>query len=202
MTIAEWVKGEPVTGFEPGKAYVVEFWATWCGPCIRAFPHLGELQAEYGDKVGIVGVNIWERVSGEERTKLVRDFVAEQGDRMSYTVALEDGTSMAENWMKAAGRNGIPSAFIVDGEGNIAWMGHPMEMDEPLAQVVAGDYDNTKAGKTAAKEQQTQARINYTFVLIATAATGMIIIMLPMIETVTSHAGIGPAMRWWTPAQL
>jgi hypothetical protein len=37
---------------------------------------------------------------------------------------------------------------------------------------------------------------------MATVATGMSIIMLPTIETVTSQAGIGPAMRWWAPAQL
>ncbi|MEM9066285.1 MAG: redoxin family protein [Planctomycetota bacterium] len=168
MTIAEWVKGEPVTGFEPGKVYVVEFWATWCGPCIAAFPHLGELQAEYGDKVSVVGVNIWERQSGEARSELVRKFVADQGDRMSYTVAIEEGATMADNWMRAAGRNGIPSAFIVDGKGIIAWMGHPMDMDEPLAKVVAGEYENTAAAEESAVEFVKNSRIKFVYDTITT----------------------------------
>ena len=45
---------------------------------------------------------------------------------------------MAKNWMKAAGQNGIPTAFIVNKEGKIAWIGHPGRMDEPLDKIVAG----------------------------------------------------------------
>ena len=56
LTVEKWVKGEPVTGFEKGKTYVVEFWATWCGPCIASMPHLSALQKEYKDKVTIIGV--------------------------------------------------------------------------------------------------------------------------------------------------
>ena len=61
LEVKEFIKGTAIDGFKPGQVYVVEFWATWCGPCIRAFPHLSELQEQYGDKVTIIGVNIWER---------------------------------------------------------------------------------------------------------------------------------------------
>jgi len=44
-----YVKGEPVT-FKEGKVYVVEFWATWCGPCKTSIPHLTEIQKKYKDK--------------------------------------------------------------------------------------------------------------------------------------------------------
>lgn len=161
LTIAEFIKGAPVTSFEPGRVYVVEFWATWCGPCIKAFPHLTELQEHYGDKVAIIGVNIWERAEGDERLAMVREFVEEQGERMGYTVAIEDGTSMAESWMQAAGRNGIPSAFIVDKNGAIAWMGHPATMDEPLEKIVKGDYDPAQAKKEAAESHRTSAWMRY-----------------------------------------
>jgi thiol-disulfide isomerase/thioredoxin len=46
LKVSKWLKGEEVKRFEPGKVYVVEFWATWCGPCIAFMPHLAELQAE------------------------------------------------------------------------------------------------------------------------------------------------------------
>src|SRR5262245_37959460 len=53
----KWVKGAPVASFEKGKTYVVEFWATWCGPCIASMPHLSALSRQYKDKgVTIVGM--------------------------------------------------------------------------------------------------------------------------------------------------
>ncbi len=154
LKIAEWVRGQPVASFEKGHVYIVEFWATWCGPCIVAFPHLAELQAEHAGKATVIGVNIWENAEGDERTELVRGFVADH-EEMAYTVALEEGTTMAETWMKAAGRNGIPSAFIVNGDGQIAWMGHPMSMDEPLEKIIAGTHDIEAAKKALADEQRT-----------------------------------------------
>jgi thiol-disulfide isomerase/thioredoxin len=153
LSIAKFVKGDSVDNFEEGQVYVVEFWATWCGPCIAAFPHLSEIQAHYGDDVRFVGVNVWEREKGQERIDKVEEFVAKQGDRMSYTVAVEDGTSMADNWMKPAGQGGIPAAFIVDGNAKIAWVGHPGEIEEPLKAVVAGNFDSEAAGQEAWNNQ-------------------------------------------------
>lgn len=153
LSIAKFVKGDSVDEFVDGQVYVVEFWATWCGPCIRAFPHLSELQASYGEDVRFIGVNVWEREKGQERMELVEEFVEKQGERMGYTVAVEDGSSMADNWMTAAGQGGIPAAFIVDGTGKVAWIGHPGGIDEPLKEVVAGDFDSAAAGKAAWDEQ-------------------------------------------------
>lgn len=159
LKIAQWVRGDSISGFEKGHTYVVEFWASWCGPCIAAFPHLAELQKQHKDDLTVIGVNIWEQATGQDRVKLVNEFVAEH-DEMAYTVALEEGTSMAENWMQAAGRNGIPSAFIVNGDGQVAWMGHPMAMDEPLQQIIAGDYDIEAARKAIRTEQLTVTAMN------------------------------------------
>jgi thiol-disulfide isomerase/thioredoxin len=51
-------KFKPVKEFESGKVYVVEFWATWCPPCIASMPHIAETQARYGDKgVQIISVS-------------------------------------------------------------------------------------------------------------------------------------------------
>ena len=60
IEVKSFVKGEPVKTFEAGKTYVVEFWATWCGPCKTSIPHLSELQKKH-PAVTFIGVS----VSGE-----------------------------------------------------------------------------------------------------------------------------------------
>jgi thiol-disulfide isomerase/thioredoxin len=148
LTVEKFIKGEPVTGFEKGRVYVVEFWATWCGPCIAAMPHLSAIQKEYKNKgVTVIGVDVWEKFGEDEASKAamatkVETFVKDQGDRMAYTVAYDGPAEVTdEAFMKAAGRGGIPSSFIVDQKGTIAWIGHPGQIDTPLAEIVAGTWD-------------------------------------------------------------
>jgi hypothetical protein len=79
-------------------------------------------------------MDCWERDES-----LVAPFVKKMGDKMTYRVALDDKTSnkkgqMAQTWMDAAGRDGIPSAFLVDTQGKIAWIGHPMELKEQVIE--------------------------------------------------------------------
>jgi thiol-disulfide isomerase/thioredoxin len=147
LQTGKWVQGEPVKDFEKGKAYIVEFWATWCGPCRASIPHLNETYEKFKDKgLIVIGQNCWERDESE-----VAPFVKKMGDKMTYRVALDDKTSakdgqMAKTWMEAAGRDGIPSAFLVDTKGVIAWIGHPMELKEQVIEdVLAGKYDAHKA---------------------------------------------------------
>jgi thiol-disulfide isomerase/thioredoxin len=164
LTVSSFVKGEKVEKFEPGKTYVVEFWATWCGPCRASIPHLTELAHKYKDKgVRFIGVDVWER-----DTKLVAPFLAEMGDKMDYSVALDDvpkdgvpnDGAMAKGWMQAAEENGIPAAFVIQ-DGKIAWIGHPMEMDEPLAKITSGDWNPAVMAKKRltdkAKEKKAMA---------------------------------------------
>jgi thiol-disulfide isomerase/thioredoxin len=163
LKVESFLKGSPVTEFKAGHIYVVEFWATWCGPCIRAFPHLSELQKKHEGKVTFIGVNIWDgdRKAGytTETLDKVTKFVEKQGDKMSYTVAFDGGAkAMDEAYMKAASQNGIPAAFIVNGEGNVAWIGHPGTMDEVLDSVIAGTWDVNAARDKFMKEMEAEVR--------------------------------------------
>ena len=127
-----YIKGDAVT-LKAGKVFVVEFWATWCPPCRVSIPHLTEIQKQFKDKgVTVIGV------TNEEDIEAVKSFVTAQGEKMNYTVAVDTGNKVAKGYMTAFKQGGIPTAFIVDGQGQVAWFGHPMDgLDEALAKVVA-----------------------------------------------------------------
>lgn len=158
MRFAEWIKGTPIPRFRRDMVYVVEFWATWCGPCRAAVPHLTKLAQKHRGKAEVIGVSIWER--GEDIPGQVRRYVQDMGDRMDYHVALDTTDRfMATRWMQAAGMRGIPAAFIVDKSGRVAWIGHPMQMDEPLAQIVEGTWDIEKAAAEFKAAQEREAKV-------------------------------------------
>lgn len=135
LSIQEWVKGEKVAEFAEDHVYVVEFWATWCAPCIKNIPHLTELQEQYKGDVTFIGVS-------NEELDTVKPFVTRWGSKMGYTVAVDQRNRTWRSWMDAAGQDGIPHAFIV-AKKKIAYMGHPgsTEFEKTLAEVAGGRYD-------------------------------------------------------------
>ena len=142
------------------KPLVVDFTATWCGPCRTSMPHLSELQQKYKDQgVDVIGIAVWEREpTAQAKIDKVSEFLT-SGDwpeKTKYTLAVDKDDMMANGYMKASGQGGIPTAFIVGKDGKIEWIGHPMSMDEPLAQVVAGNWDRAAAKAQREREKAAQ----------------------------------------------
>jgi len=157
LSIDKWVKGGPVTGYEKGKVYVVEFWATWCGPCIAAMPHLAELQKKHAD-AGLTVIGVTSRDS-RNTLDAVERMVQDKADVMTYTVAWDEDRETWNAFMRAAGQGGIPCSFIVNQEGRIAYIGHPLAMDATLEQVVAGTHDIEKAARDYARQIINQEKL-------------------------------------------
>src|SRR5688500_17455059 len=105
LKATKWLQGAEVTEFAPGKTYVVEFWATWCGPCIVMMPHMAEMQREYKDKgVTFVGFTKKDRTNTAEK---VAAFVEKRGPKLGYTFAYADDAETYDAYMQASGQGGI-----------------------------------------------------------------------------------------------
>jgi len=151
LDIAQWVKGDAVdlAAVKGKKVVVVEFWATWCGPCLASIPHLTELQKKF-EKRGVVFVG----VTDEDSSK-VKPFVDKMGEKMDYTVAIDRNNATSDGYMKRYAQNGIPHAFVVDKEGRIAWHGHPMAgLDRVLDQIAANTFDMAAEKKREGAQQK------------------------------------------------
>jgi thiol-disulfide isomerase/thioredoxin len=136
LTIERWIKGTPAVLTKRTNLLVVEFWATWCGPCKETIPHLTELQKKYADK-GIVFLGM-----SDEDVATVQPFVAAQGNRMGYNVGTDSSQRTFKAWMTASGASGIPHAFIVDTKGTVVWHDHPgNNLEETIESILAGTYD-------------------------------------------------------------
>ena len=142
-----WLQGSPVTKYAPHRVYVVEFWATWCPPCIKAIPHLSAIQKKYADTLTVIGVNADGILGGKADVEAVHDFMNKHGKEMEYTVAMDDPVkkTMSETFVTASGSLGAPTAAIIDQRGQLVWIGYP---DVPKGYTFDQALEDTLNGKT------------------------------------------------------
>jgi thiol-disulfide isomerase/thioredoxin/Flp pilus assembly protein TadD len=98
-----------------GKVVVIDFWATWCGPCRESFPAFQKVYDKYKSNtlVAMYALDTWERVGGKEREELVRKFLTD--NKYTFPVLYDDGVVEKYNV------EGIPTKFVIDKKGEIAF---------------------------------------------------------------------------------
>ncbi|MEM9373999.1 MAG: TlpA disulfide reductase family protein [Planctomycetota bacterium] len=134
-----------------GRLVVLEFWATWCGPCIGAIPHLNELRDEFED-LGVVFIS----VTDEDRATV--EAFQETEPAIDGWIGLDTDRSLHD----AFGIRGIPATVVVDGYGRIAARTHPMNLDrELMKRYLTGfrDAPGTNAAGQADASKDLQSRL-------------------------------------------
>ena len=146
LVVDAWLNGDGVKALEPGKIYVLDFWATWCGPCIALMPELAETARDYADQ-NVVVIPIT-TTDGRNSRKSIEKYVAKVGKPLGLTFAVCETRTMQQTWFDAAGAEGYPTTMIVDKQGKLAFLGHPMEAADALPKIV----DGTWKGEASVKE--------------------------------------------------
>lgn len=124
--------GKPVNNQSlKGKIVVLDFWASWCGPCMAEAPHMVNLYNQYAARgVNFVGVNFDQDKAAMEAAVRNKGLLWPQ---------VWDGKGMEGPLASAWGLEAIPQVVILSREGVVLWAGHPAEIDAPLAAAVGGN---------------------------------------------------------------
>jgi thiol-disulfide isomerase/thioredoxin len=121
LVVDKWLTPTPKI---EGKFLLIDFWATWCGPCREAIPELNQIQRLYGDRLVVIGIS-------DESEKQVR---AMSTPRIEYAMAIDPAARM-KGVLEVTG---IPHVILIDPSGIVRWEGFPLLDGEELTPQVVG----------------------------------------------------------------
>ena len=130
LDVESWLKGDEVKKFEPGKVYVVWFWATWSRLSNKSVQHFSELKKVNDGLLEVVAVAAAERFEkngADKRLENLMTFMVKAGPFMDYPVAYDGRGKAMRDWMIPAGQDGLPTAFIIGADTKITWIGPSMD---------------------------------------------------------------------------
>ncbi|WP_407192991.1 TlpA disulfide reductase family protein [Bradyrhizobium sp. STM 3566] len=155
IKVENWLGGQPVTNFQQGKVYIVEFWATWCAPCAAALSRLVQLHEKYRDSgVEVIGIAARERAqTAQEARRKLDAWLTERLPNLNYRIGFNYTGKMDKLWMDSSFSVEIPTSFVVDRDGHVAFIDSPMQLDDVLPKILNGRWRTSDEAKAADAER-------------------------------------------------
>ncbi|TNJ40917.1 TlpA family protein disulfide reductase [Tamlana fucoidanivorans] len=126
IVVEKWLTEKPETN---GKFVLIDFWATWCGPCKKAIPELNEFHHKFKDKLVVIGI------SDEPKGKVKKM----KNPKMEYYSAIDT----KERLERIYEVKGIPHCVIIDPNGIVVWEGWPQQKGFELTEkIISGLIKN------------------------------------------------------------
>ncbi len=154
LKVGNWIRGEPLASFQPGKLYILEFCGTWCEGCERAMLNLIELQESYKDSgVEVVAVAAHESAASSDEARGKLEAWLAKFPELNFPFGLDDTGAMDTLWMMPSFSIVIPRVFMIDRDGSIAFIGHPDKLHDVLPQVLDGTWRTSAQAEAAERER-------------------------------------------------
>lgn len=151
--------------FDEGFVYVIDFWSFRWPPTVLMLPRMVELQKKFkNDDVQIISIS----QDALDRVEQFLDRELPDNPKMKdapksfreltepFCLTCDPDNSVFKDYFQAANRTQLPTSFIVGKDGKIEWIGHPIEMEEPLKKIIDDKWDRDAFAKTYKAEMDKQ----------------------------------------------
>jgi thiol-disulfide isomerase/thioredoxin len=119
LVVEKWISAQPET---KGKFVLIDFWATWCGPCRKYIPTLNNFHEKFGDKLAVIGLS-------DEPAETVEKF---ENPKIKYSEAIDTKATL-KNALQV---KGIPHVILISPKGVVIWEGFPLLDNHQLTEDV------------------------------------------------------------------
>ncbi|MBS0196945.1 MAG: redoxin domain-containing protein [Planctomycetes bacterium] len=152
LQIEDWLKGDKIAAFEPGKMYIITFWTTWSNASLSAFQTLNAVHRSYSSK-GVTMIAVTSRDPRNPEDK-IRAYVKQEGGPILGSIGLDTERKTWNAYLSALGNRYIPCSVIVNGEGKIAYFGRPIMLSAVLPKLMDGSWNVATDAKAALEAEK------------------------------------------------